>query len=158
MIIDRIGKLNCVQNFIKKTSDKKFYNKINSNLPQIESVFAGICYIGAIQSSKTIPEERKPSQHFQTIIGTGAGMLISKKLDNWAKKHQEQICKELELLNIPKSKNVLQGIRVLIPMLITTAILRFGVSVLSVPISSKIAQLTKDKKKNDSGKILDEVR
>ena len=140
-MISRIGKSNIVQRFIKKTEDKKFYESLNHKLPLIESAFTTVSYVAVTQLSKKIPEDRKPALTWQALIGGAAGIAISKKLDDFTKKHNDKLCQELEKLNLPKAKNTIRGARILLPIAITTLILRYLVSVSSVPLSTFIAKI-----------------
>lgn len=142
MIIDRVGKNKFIQKMIKKTEDKKIYNKLNHHLPLIESGCTTMAYVAVTQLNNKIPEDRKPALIWQSLIGGAVGIAVSKKLDDYVKGHAEKLCKELEKYdNMPKMKNTLSGIRILLPIAITTLVLRYGVSVLSVPLSSKITQV-----------------
>jgi len=144
-MISKIGTNKYVQRFINKTSNEKFYNKLDHNLPLIESLATTFCYVGVTQLDRRIDKDRKPAMIWQSLIGGLAGILASHKLDNFAKKHSEKLCIELEKLNLEKPRNTIKGVRVLIPVLITTVVMRYGVSVLSVPLATLI---TKFKKKD----------
>jgi len=141
MIIDKIGRSKFIQRIIKKTEDKNIYEKLNHRLPLIEGGLTTLAYISVTQLNKKIPTERKPSMVWQSLIGGVAGILISKKLDDAAKKHTNRLCIEMDKLDLPKPKNTISGVRILAPILITTLILRYGVSVVSVGMSTKIVKL-----------------
>jgi uncharacterized membrane protein len=139
-MIDRIGKIKFIQNFMEKAKDKKFYENLNHTLPIIESAYTTVAYVGATQFNNKIPKERKKPLIWQSLIGGVVGLIASKKLDDFTKKHNQKLCVELEKLNLPKGKNIVQGARVLMPLIVTTLIMRYAVSVLSVPLSTKITE------------------
>lgn len=143
MLIDKIGKSNIVQQWVRRTDNGKYYEKLNHNLPIVESCYTTLAYMGATQFNNKIPKERKKPMIYQSLIGGVAGLILSKKLDNCVKGHTSIICKELEKMNIPKGKNVVQGARILFPMLINTLVMRYIISVLSVPVSSWMAKQKK---------------
>ncbi len=147
-IIDSIAKNKHIQRFIKKTNDGKFYQGLNHKLPLVESGYTTFCYVMATQLDRKIPEKRKKPLIYQSLIGGAVGILISKKIDDFAKKHNNKICEELEKLNIPKAKNTVRGMRILLPILITTIILRYLVSVASVPLSTLLSRINKNENRN----------
>jgi len=137
-----------VQRFVKKTENKAFSLKIDRNLPLIESLFAGTVYCGAIYLQNNIPKERKPSLMFQTIIGTIAGISISKYLDNLINRHKENLCNELKTRKLPNIDNIIKGTRIMTPLIITTLVTRYAIPVATVPISSWLNKVRKNKNEN----------
>lgn len=53
-------------------------------------------------------------------------------------KYQEPLCLELEKRNIPKMNNLITGIKIAVPIVVFSSILRFIIPVLATPISSYI--------------------
>lgn len=135
-----------IQALIKRTDDKKFYSKLDRNLPQLETLFAGICYCTAIQLQSSIPKERKPSLMYQAVIGCLAGITVSKVIDRAINKHKERLVTELEKRNLPKMTNIIKGTRVLFPLLTAAMVTRFLIPTLSIPVSTLITRHTNKKK------------
>ena len=144
MKIPKIGMSKIIQNFIKKTQDKKFYDKFNRNIPIIETGFAGMCYCGATYFNKRLDKKRKPAIMWQNIMGCLFGMTVSKVIDNSINKFKNSICDNLKnSKNIPDINNVTNGFRVALPLITTATITRFLIPVLLVPISTKIEEIRK---------------
>lgn len=147
-MITKIGLNKNFQNFILKTKDKKFLDKMNRNLPIYEALLATSFYIVANETNKNIPKERKTSLNWQTIIGGVTGVTIAKGLDSWANKHKNKICLELEKLNIKNSKKIISGTRIAVPLIITSFTTRYLMSTLSVPLSILITHIQNKFTKN----------
>ena len=86
-MIERIGKSKLVQNIIKKTSDKKFMEKIDRTLPLWESGIATGWYCLASETDPGIPKERKPALLAQTLIGGLMGLTLSRSVDTFVNNH-----------------------------------------------------------------------
>ena len=151
-MIRRISLNKTFQNFILKTKDKKFLEKIDRNLPIYEALFATTIYLASNELNTKIPKERKSSLNWQTAIGGFTGATIAKSLDSWANKHKNKICEELKRLNIKNSEKLLTGTRIAVPLIITSFTTRYLMSTLSVPLSIMVAKLQRDSKNK---KILD---
>lgn len=137
-----------IQNFIKKTSDKKFYDSFNRNIPIVETAICGLCYCGAIYSNKKLNKDRKPALYYQTVLGCLCGMSVSKYIDNKIIKFKENVCLELKNKNnIKNIEKVINGFRIAIPLLTVATITRFAIPTMIVPISTKIAEI---KNKNNN--------
>lgn len=144
-MITKIGLNNNFQKFILKTKDKKFLDKMNRNLPIYESLSATAMYLVANEANKKIPKERKSSLNWQTLLGGGASLFLSKSVDSWSTKHKNKVCDELKKLNIKDSEKIIAGTRIAIPIIITSFISRYLVSTLSVPVSILIAKNSRGK-------------
>lgn len=145
-MIEKISLSKTFQNFISKTKDKKFLEKINRNLPIYEAVFATGIYLISNEMNTKIPKERKTSLNWQTVIGGVTGITIAKSLDSWANKHKNKICEELKRLNIKNSEKILTGTRIAVPLIITSFTTRYLMSTLSVPLSLIMAKFQRDSK------------
>ena len=139
-----------VQNFILKTKSKDFYDKFNRNIPIIETLASGICYVGAIRLNNKLDKKRKPALYWQTILGCMFGMTISKTIDKSINSFKDNICKHLsEKQHIKNINNIISGFRVAIPLITVATITRFAIPVLIAPLSTKIVDISnKIKSKN----------
>ena len=90
----------------------------------------------AIHNSKTIEKERKPSLHYQNLIGGTAGIVLGSAINNFINKHKELLCKELKEVDIPKVNNIIKGVQIAMPLIIFSALLRFIIPILATPIST----------------------
>lgn len=145
----KIGMSKPIQNFIKKTQDKKFYDKFNRNIPIIESAFAGICYCSATYFNKKLDEKRKPAIMWQNILGCIFGMTVSKTIDNSVNNLKNSICYNLKnSKNISDINKITNGFRIGLPLITTGLITRFLVPVLLVPVSTKIEEIRKNARKS----------
>ncbi len=144
----KIGMSKNIQNFIKKTGDKKFYDKFNRNIPIIESAFAGICYCGATYFNKRLDKKRKPAIMWQNILGCIFGMTVSKTIDNSINNLKNNICNNLKnSKNITDINKITNGFRIALPLITTATITRFLVPVILVPLSTKIEEFRKNENK-----------
>lgn len=145
----KIGMSKNIQNFIKNTGDKKFYDSFNRNIPIIESAFAGICYCGATYFNKRLDEKRKPAIMWQNILGCLFGMTVSKVIDNSINNFKNSICNNLKnYKNITDINKITNGFKIALPLITTATITRFLVPVLICPISTKIVELQKNANKS----------
>ena len=94
---------------------------------------------------KTIEKERKPSMQWQNGICGVIGISIGTKLNKIIEKHKQAICKELEHKNIVKVNNVTKGVQIAVPLIITSALMRYIVPVWATPLST---WLTRKGKRN----------
>ena len=104
----------------------------------IETGIATLAYSAAIYKNKEIEPERKPSLHYQNIICGASGLLLSSKINKFINKYQEPLCKILEKRNIVKINNLINGIKIAVPMIIFTLILRLFIPIISTPLSTLI--------------------
>lgn len=148
MKIPKIGMSKVIQTFIKKTQDKKFYDKFNRNIPIIESAFAGVCYCGATYFNKRLDKKRKPAIMWQNILGCLFGMTISKVIDNSINGFKNSICDNLKnIRNIPDINKITNGFRIALPLITTATVTRFAIPVILVPLSTKIEEIRKNANK-----------
>ena len=151
-MIERIATSQRMQRLISKTSNPKFYEKLNNNLPMLETTIATIAYSASIALNNKIEKERKPSMQYQNIICGTSGIILSSKVNKFINKHKVGICNELAKRNIDKVNNIIKGFQVALPLIIFSTILRFIIPVISVPISTKIEEIRKDKN-NESRRV-----
>ena len=146
-MINKIAKNRLIQNIISKTvTNHNFKYFINSKLPVLETIVATTSYSVAIVQNKKIERERKPAMHWQNIISGVVGIFVSSKINKIIQKSQNRICKELENSNIYKVNNVINGVRVAVPLIIFSTLLRFIVPVLATPISTFLVKNNNKKK------------
>lgn len=109
---------------------------LNNTLPLIEATVCTGSYIYATATDKNIPKEQKPVLQWQNIINGVAGVAVSSKLNKWVSKKGEEVIKDLKPEHIKDFKNVVDGVKVGLPILMTSLVMRYAVSTLSVPIST----------------------
>ena len=140
-----------IQSFAKRVSkDEKLYNKVNNYIiPAGETVVATGLYDLFIMKNKHLDEERKPALRYQNIICGIAGIGLSSMVNKSIAKHQSKIIeaiKKNKALNNPEE--FINGLKIAMPVVVFTSIIRFLIPVISTPISSAINQkrLTNNKK------------
>lgn len=148
----RINKIsNTIQRWATNISkNEKMYDKINNKIfPIGETTVATGFYSLFIQKNKKIEKERKPALHYQNIICGVAGILLANKVNKSIQKHQTNIIKILEQnKSIKNPAGLVNGLKIAMPVIIFTSIVRFFIPVISTPISSKITEIQDKKKLN----------
>lgn len=147
--------------FAKSKTGQKAYKYIlkpdketflNNTLPLIESAVCTGSYIYATASNKKIPDEQKPILQWQNVLNGVIGIAVSGRMNKWISKKGSQIIKGLKPELIKDFDNVVTGVKVGLPILMTSLIMRFGVSYATVPMSEaakKIDSVFRPKKKLD---------
>lgn len=156
--------------FAKSKTGQKIYNTLlnpkhetfmNNTLPLIESTVCTGSYIWATARDKKIPEEQKPILQWQNIINGVLGVAISGTMNRWVSKKGAEVIKGLKPELIPQFESVVNGVKVGLPILMTTLVMRFGISTASVPMSSAVKNVyNKLKGKSKDGgkeKVLDKL-
>lgn len=141
------------QEFYKKFADPKYDNFLNNTLPIIESGVCTLSYVYATHHDKKIPKDQKPMLQWQNIISGGIGMLISAGLNKKVSKLGEDIIKGLKPELMHDSHKIIDGIKVGLPILVTSIIMRFGVASAVVPVSTWIESIRNKHKKNKLDKM-----
>lgn len=124
---------------------------LNNTLPLIESTVSTASYIYATAKDKNIPGEQKPILQWQNVINGVVGIAVSGAMNRWVSKKGAQIIKGLKPELVKDFDAVVNGVRVGLPILVTTLVMRWGVSTASVPISTaakKIHESIKGKKEH----------
>lgn len=130
--------------FAKSKTGQKIYgallkpdkeNFLNNTLPLIESAVCTGSYIYATAHDKKIPKEQKPILQWQNIINGVVGIAASSKLNRWVSKKGANVIKDLDPKYVKDFENVVTGVKVGLPILMTSLIMRYAVSTLSVPVS-----------------------
>ena len=127
---------------------------VNNTLPLIESAVCTGSYIYATASNKKIPEENKPILQWQNVLNGVIGIAVSGAMNKWVSKKGEQIVKGLKPELIKDFEGVVAGVKIGLPILMTSLVMRFGVSYATVPMSvmakklDRIFRKPKDKNKD----------
>lgn len=133
--------------FAKSNTGQKIYKTLlnpdketfmNNTLPLIESTVCTGSYIYATARDKKIPEEQKPILQWQNIINGVLGIAISGRLNKWVSKKGANVIKDLKPELVKDFDNVVTGVKVGLPIVMTTLVMRFGVSTASVPMSEAV--------------------
>ena len=128
---------------------------MNNTLPLIDSAVCTGSYIYATASNKKIPEEQKPILQWQNVLNGVIGIAVSGGLNRWVSKKGAQIIKGLKPELIKDFDNVVTGVKVGLPILVTSLVMRFGVSYATVPMSEvakKLDNIFRPHKKVDEKK------
>lgn len=142
MKIPRISDL--LAKFAKSKTGQKMYKTLvspdketflNNTLPLIESTVCTASYVYATARDKKIPQEQKPILQWQNVLNGVIGVAVSGTLNKWVSKQGAKVIKDLKPNLIKDFDNVVTGVKVGLPILMTSLVMRFGVSYLSVPMS-----------------------
>lgn len=155
-ILTNIAKSQTGQKVYKSLLNPNKENFLNNTLPLLESAVCTGSYIYATATDKKIPKESKPALQWQNVINGVAGIAISSRLNKWVSKKGAEVIKDLNPKYIKDFEGVVNGVRVGLPILMTSLVMRYAVSTLSVPISETAKKLDKIftfKKKETIGKV-----
>ena len=125
-----------------KPDSEKF---LNNTIPQIETAFSTACYMFSTAKQKNIDDDRKKMLQIQHVASGLVGIIIASKANRAVGKFGEKVIENLDTskINADVIKQISTGIRIAIPLLVTSCIMRFL-------IPSAIACF--------SGKAMDKVR
>ncbi len=140
-----------LQNIAKKVSQNdKLYDKINNvYLPIGETTIATGLYSYFIEKNKTIEKERKPALQYQNIICGVAGAILANGVNSSIQKHQAKIIEELKKdKSIKNPEQLISGLKIAMPLIVFTSIIRFLIPVISTPISSRMHEMQDKRKLN----------
>lgn len=134
-ILAAIAKSKPVQKVYKTLlrPDKETF--LNNTLPLIESTVCTASYMYATARDKKIPEAQKPILQWQNVINGVLGVAVSGVLNKWVSKKGAEVIKDLKPEHIKNFGRVCDGVKVGLPILMTSLVMRWGVSTLSVPLS-----------------------
>lgn len=145
-----------IQKMAKNISrDEKTYDKINNViLPIGETTVATGMYSYFIEKNKKIEKERKPALQYQNIICGVAGATLANKINSSIQKHQKGIINTLKQnKEIKNPEGLINGIKIAMPVIVFTSIVRFLIPVIATPISSIIQEQKLKKQQKNSGQV-----
>ena len=140
-----------VQKFAKNIANNdKAYDKINNViLPIGENIIASGMYAYFIDKNKDIEKERKPALQYQNLMCCVAGATLANKVNSSIQKHQAGIIEALKRnKSLKNPEGLINGLKIAMPVIVFTSIIRFLIPVISTPISSRITEY-QDKKKHN---------
>lgn len=142
MKVNRISQ--AIQKMAKRiATDEKLYDKMNNViLPVGETAVATGMYAFFIDKNKKIEKERKPALQYQNLICGVAGATMANGVNKSIQKHQAEIIKILQKdKNIRNPEGLINGLKIAMPVIIFTSIIRFLIPVISTPISSRMHEI-----------------
>ena len=142
MKVNRISQ--AIQKMAKRiATDEKLYDKMNNViLPVGETAVATGMYAFFIDKNKKIEKERKPALQYQNLICGVAGATMANGVNKSIQKHQAEIIKVLRKdKNIRNPEGLINGLKIAMPVIIFTSIIRFLIPVISTPISSRMHEM-----------------
>ena len=143
-----------IQNIAKKVSQNdKLYDKVNNViLPVGETTIATALYAYNIHKNKDIEKERKPALQYQNLICGVAGATLANGVNKSIQKHQKGIIEALKRnKSIKNPEGLINGLKIAMPVVVFTSIIRFLIPVVSTPISSKISEISQKNKLDKQG-------
>lgn len=139
--LTRMARSKWGQKFYKHILHPSKETFLNNTLPLIESAVCTGSYIYATASNKKIPEESKPILQWQNILNGVIGIAVSGALNRWVSRQGAKIISGLKPELIKDFDNVVTGVKVGLPILVTSLVMRFGVSYATVPMSEAAKKL-----------------
>lgn len=140
-LLTRMAKSKTGQKVYKTLLNPDKETFLNNTLPLIESAVCTGSYCYATAHDKKIPEAQKPALQWQNILNGAIGIAVSGRMNKWVSKQGAKVIKDLKPELVKNFDEVVNGVRVGLPILMTSLIMRWGVSTLSVPVSEKIKKL-----------------
>lgn len=134
-ILANVSSSNIGQRIYAKLLHPSKERLLNEGLPLLSGTVCTGSYIYATAHDKYIPKEQKPILQYQNVINGVAGITISAGLNQWAYKKTEKIIKCLDKRVFKESSNIVNGIRISVPIVITSAVMRLLISSGSVLLS-----------------------
>ena len=134
-ILANVSSSNIGQRIYAKLLHPSKERLLNEGLPLLSGTVCTGSYIYATAHDKYIPKEQKPILQYQNVINGVAGITISAGLNQWAYKKTEKIIKCLDKRVFKESSNIINGIRIAVPIVITSAVMRLLISSGSVLLS-----------------------
>lgn len=136
-----------VQNFCEWASKPKIAKRLNNYLPPIQSAF--ITSIYAFNTLKSdIPKETKKNMFIHEVICGFSSILISIFLNKKIKNIETEIIKNVAESKIKDVKTVCNGIKIAVPIIITTIMMRYIMPVVGIPIAAWLKGIFYKDKKN----------
>lgn len=152
-VLARIAKSKTGQKVYKTLLNPDKETFLNNTLPLIESAVCTGSYIYATANDKKIPKEQKPILQWQNVINGVLGIAISGALNRWVSKKGAKVIQGLKPELVKDFDAVVNGVRVGLPILMTTLVMRFGVSTASVPMSAWTKKTYNKLKGKDEHKV-----
>lgn len=140
-ILTKVAKSKTGQRVYKNLLKPDKETFLNNTLPLIESGVCTASYCFATAHDKKIPKEQKPALQWQNILNGVIGILVSGRLNRWVSKQGAKVIKDLKPELIKNFDEVVSGVRVGLPILMTSLVMRWGVSTMSVPVSEKFKKI-----------------
>ena len=130
----------------KWASSEKGQNWLYNSLPTVETGVALACYIYATERQKLSRREKNVLQ-WQNIVPAVIGMAVGSYLNRKVFNFGEKIIKNLKPELIPDAHKIMGGLRVILPLVTTAILMRFGLPVLTAFASGEIEEYRANNKK-----------
>lgn len=147
-ILSTIGNSKTSQKFFKWASQPDAEKFLNSTLPQIETAAATSCYIYSTAKQKNIDDDRKKLLQLQNIGSGVVGITIASTASRAVGKFGEKVIENLDTdkVNPDSIKRISTGIRVGLPIMVTSFCMRFLVPSCIALFSGKIMDKVRNKR------------
>lgn len=149
-----------IENFANSNTGKKIYkwavnpdkeHFLNNTLPQVETVLSTACYVWSTAKQKNIEKDQRDLLQIQNIgsgiVGIGVASWANRKVG----KLGEAVIKDLDPKKVdPKTiKKITSGIRVAIPLAVTSCIMRLAIPSVLAAVSGKMMDKVRSKRQED---------
>ena len=145
-ILAHLGDSKTGQKFFNWASQPKSESFLNNTLPTIETAFSTACYMYSTAKQKNIDSDRKKMLQIQHVASGVAGMTIGSIANRAISKTVENVIPHLDPKKIdPESlKQVSTGLRIIAPLICTTAIMRLVTPTIIALFSGKAMDKVRD--------------
>ena len=144
-LLTKFSSSNVGQKFFKVVTDPKHEGFINNVLPTIESGICGLTYIWATSRRKEIPDSQRRNLQWQNVLTTAMGMTLGTLANRHITKYGNELVKHIDTKHIADVHKVIMGLKIMLPALATSVLMRFITPTVASYISSKIEDRNRKK-------------
>ena len=138
-----------LQSYCKWASSPKIQKRIDNYAPPIQSIVITGIYVKDILDSK-LPEKNKRTMAIHDIACGIAGVIMSLTINNLVDKLKNNVVKNLQKAKIKDIEKICGGVKIAVPIIITSSIFRYINPCVAVPLAEWVdKKYEKDKKKID---------
>lgn len=154
-ILAHLGDSKTGQKFFNWASQPKSESFLNNTLPTIETAFSTACYMYSTAKQKNIDSDRKKMLQIQHVASGVAGMTVGSIANRAISKTVENVIPHLDPKKIdPESlKQVSTGLRIIAPLICTTAIMRLVTPTIIALFSGKVMDKKREKENTSNSSV-----
>ncbi len=136
---------NVLQSYCRWASNPKIQKRIDNYTPPIQSILITGIYVKDILNSK-LPEKNKRTMAIHDIACGTAGVIMSLTLNNLVDKLKNSVIKNIQKTKIRDIEKICGGVKIAVPIIITSSIFRYINPCASVPLAEWVDKKYREKK------------
>ena len=146
-LIQRFFESKPMQRLYKAACDPKNESFFNNTLPTIETAVATSAYVWSTEKQEGIPREQKNVLQWQNVLSGVAGMVVGSYANKKITNVTNQVIPKLKPEIMHDAHKVVSGLKILMPVVMTSLIMRFALPTLIAQGSTMIEDYRRAKKK-----------